>query len=354
MNLSHRLIAFAVAAFSVTGLAQVSSPSVSARWQGALKIPNGKDLSVVVDLSKNAKGAWIGSFSMPELSATDIPVEQLTVTGTKVHFLVTIPGATPAFDGDLSADGKELNGTFSDGGTKSPLALKRMGAAQVKLPTPSTPLGKDFEGTWHASLNAGDAQIRMLLKLTRAADGTATGVLVNVDQGNREVPLTSVQQKDKTLEFEIRPVAVKYKGTLNAAGATLAGEWNQMAHVAPLTFERGPFPPNSQLTKAFEGAWQANLDAGGEYKIVLGLTLTKAADGSAVGTLKNLSERGNELPVNTITLKGKSVAFTVQDLAATFSGTLNDAGTEFTGTWVQAATGLPLTFKRSTAAAKKP
>jgi hypothetical protein len=356
MNLPYRFtaFAFAVATLGFTGLAQQSSPTASGHWQGSLKVP-GQDLVVVVDLAKNAKGTWIGSFSMPELGATDIPVDQLTVVQTKVHFLLTgIPGSSPAFDGNLSADGNELAGTFSDVKTKSPLTLIRSGAAKVKLPLPNTPLTKDFEGTWHATLGSGDSQIRVLLKLTRATDGTATGMMVNVDQGNREVPLTSIQQKDKVLEFEIRSVAVRFHGTLNAAGGAVAGEWTQMSRAAPVTFERGAFPPNSPLTKALEGTWQATLDAGGEYKIVLALMLTRDADGAAAGTLRNTSESGKELPVTTIALKNKSVEFAVKGLGATFSGTLNNAGTEITGTWSLAGTDLPLTFKRSTAAEKKP
>jgi hypothetical protein len=350
MNLSYRFIALALATASF-GLAQQSSPTGSGRWQGSLKVPGGQDLVVIVDLAKNAKGAWIGSFSMPELGAADIPVDQLTVAQTKVHFVVTGTPGSPTYDGELSADGKELAGTFSDPQMKSPLTLKRVGAPQVKLPQPNTPLTKDFEGTWHGILSAGDVQIRMLLKLARAADGTATGMLVNVDQGNREVALTSIQQKDKSLEFDVRSVAVRFHGTLNAAGA-VAGEWTQMAHSAPLTFERGGFPPNSQLSKALEGTWQATMDAGGEYKIVLALTLTRGADGAAVGTLRNMSDPGKELPVTTITLKNKSVEFTVLGLTATYSGTLNDAGTEIAGTWVQVGTAIPVTFKRP--AAKKP
>jgi hypothetical protein len=353
MNLPYRFTVFAIAAgtFGFTGLAQQSSSTASGRWQGSLKVPTGQDLVVVVDLAKNAKGAWIGSFSMPEIGATDIPVDQLTVMQTKVHFVVGTPGS-PVFDGSLSADAKELAGTFSDPQTKSPLTLKRVGAPNVKLPPPNTPLTKDLEGTWHATLASGDSQIRMLLKLTRAADRTATGVVVNVDQGNREVPLTSIQQKDKVLEFEIRPVVVRFHGTLNASGA-IVGEWTQMSRSAPLTFERGGFPPNSPLTKAFEGAWQATLDAGGEYKLMLALTLTRAADGAAAGTIRNTSDAGKELPVTTITLKNKTLEFAVQGLGATYSGTLNSAGTEITGTWMQVGTALPLTFKHSTAVEKK-
>jgi len=258
MNLSYRFVALVLtgSALALACLAQNTSPTLAGRWQGNYKIPGGQDLGVIVDLTKNPKGAWVGSFSMPEFQANDIPVEQLSVTQNQVHFVVSGVFGNPAFDGSLGSDGK-LSGTFGDPQHKTPLALNRTGAAQVKLPEPSTPIGKDVEGTWHATLSAGDTQTRMLLKLSRAPDGTATGMMINVDQGNREVPLTSIHQKDQTLEFEIRPAVVHYRGTIKAPGGPISGDWTQMSRSAPLTFERGPFPANSQLPKAFEGTWQA-------------------------------------------------------------------------------------------------
>jgi hypothetical protein len=350
MNFLYRCItlALAVASFGFTGFAQNASPTTSGRWQGSLKVPGAPDITVYFDVTKDAKGSWIGSFSMPEIGVTDIPVDQLSVAEAKVHFVVPSVGA---FDGALSSDGHELSGSFGDPKTKSPLAMKRTGPPQVKLPEPSTPLTKEAEGTWHGTLTSGNLKIRMQLKLTRASNGTGTGGLINVDQGTREATLTGVQQKDKSIDFEILPLAVRYHGTLE--GSKITGQWTQMSRSAPLNFERGPFAPNSQLPKGYEGTWQANLDAGGEYKMLLALNLSAAADGSAVGTLKDNNPQSREMPVTPIVLKDKTLSVAVPGLNANFTGTINAAGTEVSGTWVIADTTLPLTFKHNVASGKK-
>ncbi|MBZ5625050.1 MAG: hypothetical protein LAQ69_41060 [Acidobacteriia bacterium] len=355
MKLPHRFTAFALAAaaLGMTGLAQQPPPTFSGRWQGTIKVP-GQDVVVIVNLAKSPKGEWMGSFSMPELGATDIPLDKLAVAQTKVHFLLASMPGNPSFDGSLGPDGREMSGTFSTAQSKSPLTLKRIGEAQIKPPTPNTPLSKDFEGTWHATLDPGDTQIRLLVKLTRAADGTASGTVVSVDQANREVPLTSIQQKDRSLDFEIRSIAVRFHGTLNNAANAIAGAWEQMSRTAPVTFHRGAFPPNSPLSKAFEGTWQASLDTGEAYKVLLALKLTRAADGTSAGLISNAYQAGKDAPVTNITIKDKSLQLAVQSLAATYSGTLNDAGTEIAGTWHQLGTAIPLTFKRTTPAEKKP
>ena len=337
-------ISLAALSFSFSALAQQSA-SFSGHWQGSLKTPSG-DLNVAVDLTKDAKGAWIGSFSMPEIGATDIPLDQLSVTQGKVHFVLNgVPGS-PAYDGSLSADGRQMEGTFAASQNKSPLLFTRNGAPKVKAAVPNSPLPKEFEGSWHAILQPGDSQIRMVLKLSRAADGTASGVIINVDQANREVPISSIQIKDKTLDFDIRAVSVHYHGTIGTPPNAIGGTWGQMQRTAPLTFERGPFPPNSTLSKSFEGTWKVTMDGGETNKIVLALKLAKAADGTATGSLRNVSEAGKEMTVTDIKLSGKTVAFTVQGLGATFTGTLNAAGTEFAGNWIMAGTAMPVTFKR--------
>ena len=352
MNFARGLITVAVAgALGGSAFAQ----SISGRFQGSVKMPGGQDsLVVVVDLTKNAKGAWVGAFSMPEIGATDITVDKLTVAQPKVQFQVPVLPGSPSFDGMLSSDGKELRGTFTASGTTSPLTMKRVGDAQIKAAPPNSLLPKEFEGTWHGILDPNNAQIRVLLKLSRAADGTALGIVTNVDQGNRDIPINTIAIKDKILDFEIRSVAIHFHGTLAVTGRTIAGEWSQLTNKAQLTFEKGGFPPNSPMTSAFEGTWQGSIDAGSANKVTLSVKLSRGLDGASVGTIRNTSEAGKEMQATTINLKNRSIEMTFSGLQATFSGTLNAAGNEISGTWVIAGTGLPLTFKRIPATASKP
>src|SRR5579864_8400117 len=56
-------LAAGLALMSVSGLAQ-QAPGLAARWEGAIQTPE-KSVRIVVDLAKNSKGEWIGSFSIP-------------------------------------------------------------------------------------------------------------------------------------------------------------------------------------------------------------------------------------------------------------------------------------------------
>ena len=181
------------------------------------------DIAVVVDLSKNQKGEWIGTFSMPDVGANGLPLAKLVAGQSSVSFTVPDVPSAPSFDGKLSADGS-LSGTFTTGTTKVPLSLKRTGAAKVALPAANSTISKAFEGAWQGSYDSGrSTRFHLVLKLTRRPDGTAAGTLTNIDGGNVETPVTGIDQTGNQLQFEIRSVGGKFRGSMNAAGTEIKG-----------------------------------------------------------------------------------------------------------------------------------
>ena len=76
-----------------------------------------------------------------------------------------------------------------------------------------------------------------MLKLSAAPDGTARAVLISVDKGNTEIPVTTVTLKDKQLELDARAAGGTYRGALGATGE-IVGEWIEKTARVPLTFKR--------------------------------------------------------------------------------------------------------------------
>lgn len=217
---------------SVNGLAQ-QAPGLAAHWEGAIQTPE-KSMRIVVDLAKNSRGEWIGSFSIPAREIVDAPLTGVSVKDAAVHFGLGI--STTFFEGKLSEDGASLAGTATSERGSAPFQLKRSGEASVKTPTLSTGLSKDFEGTWEATLDTPDGSLHAVLRLARGSDGAATGTLISVDEG-QEFPITTITQKDKQLQFEIRVIRAKYSGSLNGGGE-IAGEYALPELNLPLVFKR--------------------------------------------------------------------------------------------------------------------
>lgn len=360
MHISSRLAALAAAAavLHVAGWAQASY-TVSGEWQGTMKVPSPDpkssiDVAVVVDLSRNQKGEWIGTFGMPEIGANGLPLSKLVVAESGVSFIVPDVPSTPSFDGKLSADGR-LSGTFTTGPNKVALSLKRAGEAKVALPAANSTVSKAFEGAWQGSYDSGGStRFHLVLKLTRRPDGAAIGTLTNIDGGNVETPVTGIDQSGNHLQFEIRAIAAKFRGTLNAAGTEIKGEWVQMGS-APLTFTRGASVTavNSVLPKALEGNWVGTLQ-GGAAKLEFLLKLSRGADGTATGTLGNTEGNSKELPLSAMIVKDNHVQFDVGLVEGSFQGTLDPSGTAIAGTWEQEnLMKAPLTFKRQASTPKK-
>jgi len=358
MQISLRLAALAAAAavLNSAGWAQASR-TANGEWQGTIKGPKeAGDIAIVVDLAKSPKGEWIGTFGMPEVGATGLPLDKLVVREPNISFSFPgVPGA-PSFDGTLSSDGR-LAGTFSTGTQKIPLSFKRTGQAKVALPTTDSTLAKGFEGAWWGSYDAGGPnRYHLVLKFSRRPDGTATGTFTNIDGDNVETPINSIEQVGNYLTFEIRALAASFRGQLNTAGTNIAGEWKQGAVKTNLTFGRGASinSINSVLPKPLEGNWETTLDVGTETKIDFVLKLGHAADGTATGTLSDKETNSKALPLSVILVKGNTVQFDIGLLKVQFHGTFNALGSAIAGTWDQEELlNSPMTFKRPASAAKK-
>jgi pimeloyl-ACP methyl ester carboxylesterase len=93
------------------------------------------------------------------------------------------------------------------------------------------------EGFWQGSLQAGVFKLRLLMKISRTADGKLTGTLDSLDQGVNDIPMETVTFKDGALHVEMKRIRATYDGRLNADGTQITGEFDQGAKM-PLDLTR--------------------------------------------------------------------------------------------------------------------
>jgi len=209
--------------------------AASGHWDGTIQVPD-KALGIQVDLAKNAKGDWTGTIDIPAQHLKGFPLSSVAVKGNAVSFLMKGPQGDPKFDGTLSADGKSLSGNFTQGGAALTFALKRTGDARIETPAKSTAIAKDLEGSWEGTLDTGGQQLRLTLKMSNQADGTAAGTMISLDQGGAVIPITTITQKGSSLKLELKSISGAFTGELKEG--TLAGEWTQGPGTFPLVFKR--------------------------------------------------------------------------------------------------------------------
>jgi hypothetical protein len=141
-----------------------------------------------------------------------------------VRFVLKAGEQPSTFQGELSADGKSLIGTVEQAGNSVAFALTRAGDARI-TPTPkSAAVSNELEGTWNGTLTVGARQMRLIVKLTNHADGTAEGTVVSPAGSGVEIPVAMTQQ-GLNVKIDVPSVGASYVGVANAAGTELTGTW---------------------------------------------------------------------------------------------------------------------------------
>jgi len=224
--ISHVLTsALVVVALSSARGVQAQTTDVSGHYEGAISSPAG-EISIQIDLTKDAKGDMMGTLTIPAQKLTGFPLTNVVVKGQDVAFDIATSGGG-YFRGELAGNG--ISGEFSTQMGPFPLTLERAGEAHTFSAPKSALVSKDIEGVWNGTLDA-DGGMRVVVKLENLSDGTATGRLISVDENNLELPAGIVQDGTK-LTLTLPMVGSSYVGTVNLAGTDISGTY---------TTSRGP------------------------------------------------------------------------------------------------------------------
>lgn len=234
------LTSLAVAPHSV---AQTTDPA--GHWQGAITLPNDAELGIAVTLESRGEAGWAGTIDIPAQSLRGFALSNVTVQEGQVHFEMDgIPGQ-PTFEGHLGESSEAITGTFQQGQASLTFALQRAAEAPPALTVPALPAepvpGEGAAGEWLGVLAVGSTQLRLVLKVEAAEGGGWTAILNSVDQG-AEIPVDSINLKERALGLGIDRIQANFKGTLNEDGSAIEGTWSQGARNLPLTFHRTAEP----------------------------------------------------------------------------------------------------------------
>ena len=113
------------------------------------------------------------------------------------------------------------------------------GARSVAAKDPESPV----VGTWEGTLDAGaQGQLRVVVHISQAADGSLTATMDSPDQGAKDIPVSKVTFKDPDLSFESAVISGSYQGTMNKDRTEIAGTWSQGGTSFPLKFKRAETP----------------------------------------------------------------------------------------------------------------
>jgi hypothetical protein len=208
-------------------------------------------------------------------------------------------------------------------------------------------LAQNIVGDWQGTLTAGPAELRLVLHITKDADGSFKATLDSVDQGANGIPVTSIALNDSKLNFTVDSVHGAYNGKVGADGTEISGTWTQ-GQPLPLNFKRSATPIKTEHKPAkpsdIDGTWLGTLDAGAaKLRVVFHFTNTE--DG-LMATLDSPDQGAKGIPVTTVSREGVSLKMEVKSVGGHFEGKINNDLSAIEGTWTQMGNSFPLTFKR--------
>ena len=206
---------------------------------------------------------------------------------------------------------------------------------------------QDIVGDWHGGLKVGEAELRLVLHVTKAEDGSLKATLDSIDQGAPGIPVSAITLKDSKLNLTVDAVHGAYEGKVNADASEIDGTWTQGGSLE-LKFHRGNLAakpaPKPAKPSDIDGDWLGTLTTGmGKLRLVLHLINTE--DG-LTATMDSLDQGANGLPVTSITRTGASLKFEMKGIGGAYDGTISADLSTFSGTWTQGGKSFPLAFKR--------
>ncbi len=261
------ILAFGVATFFQAGRhVSAADPKVTkTTWEGTMKVNDSVSLRLVLNLNRSDDGEVTATFESPDQGASGMPVKTAAIDKQKLTF--AMPDLGISYEGMLNAKGDEAVGTFSQGGGKFPLTLKKAAAD-----APVTINGK--EQVWEGKLSVGAGmQLRLVFHLLKDDAGKYTGTFDSPDQAAKSLKLDSVTVEKRKMIFEAKALGAKYEGKVDQSGTEAVGEWSQGEAKIPLTIKlvanateakrpqtpKPPFPYKNEFVSYSNKAGKVNL-----------------------------------------------------------------------------------------------
>ncbi|MEJ2010317.1 MAG: alpha/beta hydrolase [Acidobacteriota bacterium] len=217
------------------------SEQITGTWQGTLKA-GPQELRLALHVSSSA-GALKATFDSIDQTAYGIPVTSISLEGSKLEF--TIDSIHGSYEGTIAADGKSIDGTWTQG-QSFPLNFTRATQTAQAKPKPAKP--SDIDGAWLGTLDTGMVNLRIVFHIQNTDQGL-TATMVSPDQSPRAILVSKVDRKGSQLTLEVNGIGGKFEGTINKERTAIEGTWTQGGRSLPLIVKRVKNPAELRLPR---------------------------------------------------------------------------------------------------------
>lgn len=130
------LVLFFILTLSKTVYSQETATAPIGKWEGKLQLP-GTELRIFFQVTSGSDGKLKARMASPDQGANNIPVENVIWKNDSLYLYVKVAGGVYA--AKLSADKKQFEGLWSQGGSALPLTVKKTETLEFYAKRPQDP-----------------------------------------------------------------------------------------------------------------------------------------------------------------------------------------------------------------------
>jgi hypothetical protein len=210
---------------------------------------------------------------------------------------------------------------------------------------------QDITGDWQGPLTTPMGELRLVVHVSKAADGTLKAVMDSPDQGMAGAPLDAFTLDGSKVHFTLNVAKGVFDGALKGNG-TITGYWTQgtggqkmqlvlTKTTTPIKTTHDPAPPSD-----IDGTWEGSFDSPANGKVHVSFHIKNTADGlTATAEIPEQNIKG--WPATAVTRKGSSVKVGMAQIGGEFDGKLNKSMDTMSGDWNQGPEHPPLVLKKA-------
>lgn len=93
-------------------------------------------------------------------------------------------------------------------------------------------------GNWLGALKVSGMELRIVFKITAAADGALTAKMDSPDQGAKDIPMDAVICRRDSILIRCAAIMGSYQGLISSDGESIQGTWKQAGMTLPLNLKK--------------------------------------------------------------------------------------------------------------------
>ena len=338
------------------GRTRTALATMQGDWEGTI-IAGKTPLRLVLRIFKT-NDTYSAVLDSVDEGATGIPITRISARANSIH--AELPALDADYQAALNAGGTEMSGTWKQLKRSYPLTLKRTTeadrvaepmAAAAYAPRPDS----DLQGAWEGTLKAGNVDLRLGLRIAEPAAGTFQAQMDSLDQGARNMPVTSLTYNKPAIRLEMASIGGVFEGNVSGRDDEMTGTWKQAGKKFPLTFRRGQ--ANAQSTDdekdygqgtsvEVEGHWKGVLEVN-RLTLHIVFHIAHMSDGSYTATMDSPDQGATGIPATAAQITYPNVRLEWKAFDGVFAGKLENG--RLTGIWRQGKATLPLKLEREVA-----